>query len=90
LKVSTFYTSNVEYYLFGQSSWPRYVQNIRALPLLPTAVFIRAYFAGAGPPHPQAVAGHRSTSLVQDIASFLAMEKAGKLRQYWDVVSPQN
>jgi hypothetical protein len=85
-KVSTFYTSNVEYYLFGDSSWQRYVQNVRALPMLPNAVFIRAYFSGAGPVHPQAAPGHRSTSLVQDVGVFLADEKAGRIRQYWDIV----
>jgi hypothetical protein len=85
-KVSTFYTSNVEYYLFGQTSWTSYVQNVRALPMLPNAVFIRAYFSSAGPVHPQAVPGHRSTSLVQDVGTFLADEKSGRLRQYWDIV----
>jgi hypothetical protein len=87
LKVSTFYTSNVEYYLFGQAAWAPYVQNVRALPMLDKAVFIRAYFEGAGPVHPQAVAGHRSTTLVQDVGTFLADEKAGRIRQYWDVVN---
>ena len=87
LKVSTFYTSNVEYYLFGQSSWTSFIQNVRALPFLDKAVFIRAYFNGAGPSHPQAVSGHRSTSLVQDVGTFLADEKAGRIRQYWDVVN---
>ena len=86
-KVSTFYTSNVEYYLFGQPSWNSYVQNVRALPVLPNAVFIRSYFSGAGPVHPQSVAGHRSTSLVQDLGTFLAEQKAGKIRDYWDVVN---
>jgi len=85
-KVSTFYTSNVEYYLFGQSTWSSYVQNVRSLPILSNAVFIRAYFSSAGPVHPQAVPGHRSTSLVQDIGTFLANEKAGRIRQYWDIV----
>jgi hypothetical protein len=85
-KVSTFYTSNVEYYLFGQPSWTPYVQNVRALPMLPNAVFVRAYFSSAGPVHPQAVPGHRSTSLVQDVGAFLADEKAGRIRQYWDIV----
>ena len=86
-KVSTFYTSNVEYYLFDMTSWPQYIQNVRALPMQENAVFIRAYFNGAGPSHPQAVSGHRSTSLVQDVASFLSDEKAGRIRQYWDVVN---
>lgn len=86
LKVSTFYTSNVEYYLFGEPSWKSYIENVRTLPLLDKAVFIRSYF-GNGQTHPQNVAGHRSTSLVQDAATFLADEKAGKIRQYWDVVN---
>lgn len=86
LKVSTFYTSNVEFYLFGQTSWRRYVDNVRALPFLDSAVFIRSYFANAGP-HPQSVPGHRSTSLVHDVARFLADERAGRIREYWDVVN---
>jgi hypothetical protein len=90
LKVSTFYTSNVEYYLFDMPSWPQYIQNVQALPMLPDAVFIRAYFAGAGPSHPQALPGHRSTSLVQNVASFLSDERAGRIRQYWDVVNRPN
>jgi hypothetical protein len=84
-KVSTFYTSNVEFYLFGQGTWTPYVQNVRALPMLANAVFIRAYFSG-GPTHPKNVAGHRSTSLVQSVGNFLADERAGRNRQYWDIV----
>jgi hypothetical protein len=87
LKVSTFYTSNVEYYLFGQPTWKSYIENIRALPFLNQAVFIRSYFGGAGPTHPKAVPGHRSTSLVHDVTRFLADEKAGRIREYWDVVN---
>jgi len=38
LKVSTFYTSNVEYYLFGGPQWAAYLQNVRSLPLQDKAV----------------------------------------------------
>jgi hypothetical protein len=86
LRVSTFYTSNVEFYIFGGEPWNSYLRNVRALPAAPGAVFIRAYF-GNGLPHPRNVAGHRSTSLVDGIASFLADEEKGRIREYWDVVN---
>jgi len=86
LKVSTFYTSNVEYYLFGQASWKRYIDNVRALPFLEQAVFIRSYFSNNGP-LPQTVPGHRSTSLVHDAYRFLADERAGRIHDYMDVVN---
>jgi len=88
LSVSTFYTSNVEFYLFGQPSWARYIANLHALPLAEGAVFIRAYFPTYGRPHPLNVRGHRSTSLVSPIAPFLADYDARQIRSYWDVVKP--
>ncbi len=88
LKVSTFYTSNVEYYLFENGEWRPYVSNVRALPSTDDAVFIRAYFANAGGIHPQSVPGHRSTTLVHSMREFLRDESAGRMRSYWDVVEP--
>jgi hypothetical protein len=88
LMVSTFYTSNVEYYLFENSQWRNYVANVRGLPTTEDAVFIRAYFANAGGAHPQNVAGHRSTTLVHGIREFLRDENAGRIRSYWDIVAP--
>jgi hypothetical protein len=88
LNVSAFYTSNVEFYLFGTPNWTRYVSNLRALPLDRDSVFIRSYFPTFGRPHPMNVAGHRSTSLVSPISSFLAAYDARELRSYWDVVKP--
>jgi hypothetical protein len=84
LQVSTFYTSNVEFYLLEDGSWPRYIENVRALPVTPDAVFIRSYFGGA---HPQNVPGHRVTNLVQSMADLLRANAAGQIRSYWDVVS---
>src|SRR5437773_392072 len=71
LRVSTFYTSNVEFYLFGAAGWERFVANVHALPLTDDAVFIRSYFPTYGRRHPLNVPGHRSTSLVQPIGRFL-------------------
>jgi hypothetical protein len=90
LRVSTFYTSNVEFYLFGRPAWPVYVQNVRSLPLDDGAVFIRAYFASFGRMHPRNVPGHRSTSLVQSVQPFLQNYELGGLTSYWDVVGQRN
>jgi hypothetical protein len=88
LNVATFYTSNVEFYLFGTPEWTRYVANVRALPLDRDSVFIRSYFPTFGRPHPLNVPGHRSTSLVSPILPFLADYDARQIRSYWDVVKP--
>ena len=88
LQLSTFYTSNVEFYLFDRPGWTRYISNLRALPLADNAVFIRSYFPTYGRPHPQNMRGHRSTSLVSPIAPFLANYDARRILDYWDVVKP--
>ena len=87
LRLTTFYTSNVEFYLFNSPSWPRFVSNVRGLPLAPDSVFIRSYF-GNGRRHPLNVSGHRSTSLIKPMVSFLADYDAGRLTDYWDIVKP--
>jgi hypothetical protein len=86
LAVSVFYTSNVEFYIFGGDPWQKYLGNVRALPLNSDAVFIRAYF-GNGQAHPKNVPGHRPTTLMHGIGSFLADEERGRIREYWDVVN---
>ena len=88
LHVSAFYTSNVEFYLFGRAAWPRFVANLRSLPLAEDSVFIRSYFPTYGRPHPLNLPGHRSTSMVSSVMSFLADDDARQIRSYWDVVKP--
>src|SRR5207247_8893757 len=44
LRVSTFYTSNVEFYLFGAAGWERFVANVHAFPIHDYSVFICAFF----------------------------------------------
>ena len=86
-QVSTFYTSNVEFYLFGRPAWTGYMENVRALPIASDAVFIRAYFSTYGRSHPLNVPGHRPTTLVQEITPFLEDFAEGRIRTYWDVVN---
>ena len=88
LRLSVFYTSNVEFYLFGRSTWVRYVANLRSLPIADDSVFIRSYFPTYGRPHPLNLSGHRSTSLVQPMTKFLDQYDSRSLSSYWDVVKP--
>jgi hypothetical protein len=87
LHVSAFYTSNVEFYLFGQPAWARYVSNVKSLPINSDSLFVRSYFPN-GRTHPLNVAGHRSTSLTGSIARFVQDYDARRLESYWDVVKP--
>jgi hypothetical protein len=87
LRVSVFYTSNVEFYLFNSSAWPRFVANLRLLPVADDAIFIRSYF-GNGRPHPLNMPGHRSTSLIKRVGPFLTDYDARRIREYWDIVKP--
>ena len=59
LRVSAFYISNVEYYLF-RSSYERFLENIKRLPRSPQGVMIRSTFGG-GP----------SSSALQTIAELV-------------------
>jgi len=49
-KVSAFYTSNVEQYLFRGDAWQRFYENVAALPLDTRSTFIRAFFNNQGRP----------------------------------------
>lgn len=87
LRVSAFYTSNVEYYLFDRPTWARYVANVKSLPIADDSLFIRSYFPN-GRAHPLNVPGHRSTSLTGSMPRFVQDYDARRLESYWDVVKP--
>ena len=86
LTVSTFYLSNVEFYLFRQRKWTDFVANVEHLPTDDSSVFIRAY-ANLHRPHPKMVGDHITVTLVQSIHSFLRNARAGRYRNLWDVVT---
>jgi hypothetical protein len=70
-QVSLYYLSNVEFYLFRQGAFGRFVENVRALPAGPTSVMVRSFF-GRGVQYPPVEPGHLSTQLLQTFASFVA------------------
>jgi len=87
LRLSAFYISNVEYYLFQNKTFARYADNVKALPHDERSVVIRSVFpSGGSRTLPQAVPGYYSVSLVQPLDAMLADLNAGKYQTYRDVV----
>lgn len=88
LGVSLFYTSNVEFYLFRQGTFRRYVENMRALPWADPALIVRSYFGGVmGQPHPQSVPGYASAQLAENVRDFLKITADPERVSYWDLVT---
>ena len=88
-KVTAFYLSNVEQYLFQQNDdWRHFFDNVGTLPLDSTSTFIRSVFNGAGyyrggPPfNGYMLARQMLASMQVQVAAF----KAGKLTSYFDVI----
>jgi hypothetical protein len=87
LRLSMFYTSNVEFYLFNSPAWARFMANLNAFPLADDAIFIRSYF-GNGRRHPLNMPGHRATSVIKPMGPFLSDYHGRRVDEYWDLVKP--
>jgi hypothetical protein len=81
--VTAFYTSNVEQYLFESGSFAAFANNVRKLPVNEKSLFIRGVPGRFS--HPARVAGHRSTTLLQQIAVFLREFEEGRYTSYNDL-----
>ena len=91
LKVSAFYTSNVEFYLMREGGFDRWVENLKRLPIDGKTVIIRSYFSGSfGHTHPQSVTGYYSTQLLQTIESLIKEHSSGGYETYTDLVTKQS
>ena len=86
LKVTVFYTSNVEQYLVQSLTWPLFLDNVATLPLDERAVFVRSYWSNHLL-HPQSVPGYRFTQVLQPIRAFLQRFKPSPETTYWDIVT---
>jgi hypothetical protein len=91
LTVSALYASNVEMYLFRQGTFPRFVENVRALPAGPTSVIIRSSFGrgwrGDGGSAPLPLPGHLSTQVMQAIPAFLQLTANPDTLAYWQLLT---
>jgi hypothetical protein len=74
-RVSAFYTSNVEFYLFRNSTFSRFVANLGQLPRAPQAVIIRSVFGG----------NSGSYSMTQPLGELLDGHAQGRFRQYGEL-----
>jgi len=82
--VTTFYTSNVEQYLFQDNIWREYYKNVATLPLDETSTFIRSAFNMGG--FGGGSGGLRSAQLTCGIQELLAAFTAGRINSYYDVI----
>ena len=90
LKVSVFYLSNVEFYLFRNRTYRRFVANLHHLPIDERSLLIRSYFNnwfGTWRTHPNAVQNYFSTSLAQSFSRFLRLDQVSPYTNYWEMVN---
>jgi hypothetical protein len=78
-KLSLFYASNVEFYLFREDTFAQFVDNLSHLPHTPRALIIRSVFGGGGR------YGGASVSLTQNIPELLDGYSRGRYHQYWEL-----
>jgi hypothetical protein len=81
--VGTFYTSNVEQYLFQTSTWNQFYDNIASLPLDDGSTRIRSVPNNMISP---AQPGARAASMLSSMKELTAAFTSGKILGYFDVV----
>jgi hypothetical protein len=79
--VGSFYTSNVEQYLFQSGRWPMFIRNVATLPLDESSTFIRSCFNNCRAPE-----GTRSVLLLDSMPLLVKDFGAGRVRSYRDVL----
>ncbi|HWF85834.1 MAG TPA: hypothetical protein VG222_13340, partial [Vicinamibacterales bacterium] len=84
-QLSAFYTSNVEFYLFADGTFPRFIENVAGLPRARHAVVIRSVFGGFAPI--DAAPGYYSASLVQPVGDLVSGFASGRYRFYASLTS---
>ena len=82
LRVSAFYTSNVEFYLFRDGRAQAFIANLARLPRQPGSVIVRSVFPSGGA---RISRGYNSASQTQPIEALLDGYKQGRFRQYWEL-----
>ncbi|MEO7963213.1 MAG: hypothetical protein ABIT38_04805 [Gemmatimonadaceae bacterium] len=86
-RLSVLYTSNVEFYLWGDASFANFARSVVRMPRQPNAVIIRSYFGQQfGDRHPLAVDGYLSAQLLHPIDDFARRYAAGEWKSYRDLV----
>ena len=82
-KLSVYYVSNVEFYLFREGTFARFIDNLKQLPHVPNAVIVRSFFQRA--PVAPARPGDNSVSQAASIDDLLRGYAAGRITNYSDL-----
>jgi len=85
LMVTSFYTSNVEQYLFDSAVFEGFAKNIKKLPINDKSLFIRAVFHMRYT-HPARMQGHMSVTLLQQMKIFLKDFDEGLYPSYRELI----
>jgi hypothetical protein len=86
LVLSAFYVSNVEFYLFADHNFEKWVENLAQIPHNGRSLIVRSVFAGAIPAlMPQAVPGYPSASIVHSMEDLLDGYSKGRFREYGEL-----
>ncbi len=84
--LSAFYASNVEFYLFGDNTFPKFVANLELLPHTKSSLIIRSIFSGGFGSLPYSIPGYASASIVQPVDDVLRGYSEGRFRNYRELV----
>ena len=84
-RLSAFYTSNVEFYLYGQGTFPRFVANLELLPRTKSSVIIRSVFGR----YASSARRDGSSSHLQSIDDLVTGAARGRFRSYGELVRSQ-
>lgn len=88
LQVRALYTSNVEFYLWGDGTFERFAENVDQLPTDPEGMIIRSYFRGAyRQDGPTMRPGFYSAQLLHRFEDMAEAKAAGGFRGYGDLVT---
>ena len=81
-RLSAFYVSNVEFYLFGDGRFTRYLENLGRIPHAPNAVLIRSAFG----PYASGAGADYSSSHIQTLDELLQRARKGQIVHYSDLL----
>ena len=87
LEVTCIYISSVEYRLFNEGLFHRYVANIRDLPLNENCLIVRAHYNKPEACHPEQVGGELFTTVVQKADAFIGHHGSHSYKSYSDVAT---
>jgi hypothetical protein len=76
IRLSTFYVSNVEEFLFEDKLWPKWLANVGKLPIDDRSLFVRTWM-NHHPRHPRQLPDERTTTLIQRMTEFKTREAQG-------------